>query len=126
MSKEQLKLEAYLNHILEAIKRIDRYVEDIDEPNFLSNEMIQDAVVRNLEIIGEASRNVQRDYSDFIKKHPDILFSSAYEMRNALSHGYFSVDYEIVWKTIERDLPIFEEQIRKVTITSSGKHNGSS
>ncbi len=117
MSKNKLKLQSYLNHILNAIARIERYLEDIDEVNFLSNELVQDAVIRNLEIIGEASRNVERDYPDFVEKHPDISFSSAYEMRNALSHGYFSVDFEIVWKTIERDLPEFESSILKIIKT---------
>jgi uncharacterized protein with HEPN domain len=114
MSREQNRLYDYLDHILQAITRIERYIEDIDEIDFLNNELIQDAVIRNLEIIGEASRNIEREHPEFTQAHPEISFSSAYEMRNALSHGYFKVDFEIVWKTIERDLPEFENSIRRI------------
>ena len=69
------------------------------------------AVIRNLEIIGEASRNINRHYPEYVEQHADIPFSFAYEMRNVLAHGYFKVDLEVVWKTIERDLPELEVMI---------------
>ena len=65
MNRDQQRLLDYLQHILEAIKRIQRYVTDIDEVSFLENELIQDAVIRNLEIIGEASRNITRHYPEY-------------------------------------------------------------
>ncbi len=111
MSKDKQRLIDYLKHILEAIARIQRYIEDIDEIAFLDNELIQDAVIRNLEIIGEASRNINKHYPEYSEKHANIPFAVAYEMRNALSHGYFKVDLDIVWKTIERDLPELEMMI---------------
>lgn len=111
MSRDKQRLFDYLNHILEAIKRIQHYVEDIDEVAFLNSELIQDAVIRNLEIIGEASRNVSRHYPDYAEQHAAVPFSFAYEMRNALAHGYFKVDLEVVWKTIERDIPKLEVMI---------------
>lgn len=111
MSKDKQRLIDYLKHILEAIARIERYIEDIDEIAFLDNELIQDAVIRNLEIIGEASRNINKHYPEYSEKHANIPFAVAYEMRNALSHGYFKVDLDIVWKTIERDLPELEMMI---------------
>ena len=73
--------------------------------------MIQDAVIRNFEIIGEASKNIERLYPEFIKTHSDIPFIDAYEMRNALSHGYFKVDLDILWKTIQVNLPDLKIQI---------------
>ena len=112
MSRENKRIIDYLNHILDAIDRIERYVENIDEVGFIENELIQDAVVRNLEVVGEACRNIERDHPDFAEKHQEIPFTYAYEMRNVLSHGYFKIDYEIVWKTIERDLPALEKSIR--------------
>ncbi len=112
MSRDKQRLLDYLQHILKAITRIQHYIEDIDEPSFLTNELIQDAVIRNLEIIGEASRNINRHYPDYADQHASVPFSIAYEMRNALAHGYFNVDLEIVWKTIERDLPELEDIIR--------------
>lgn len=114
MSRDQKRLVVYLEHILKAIQRIDHYTEDMDEDSFLKNELVQDATVRNLEVIGEASRNIDRYFQDFVKKHPAIPFMSAYEMRNALSHGYFKVDFGVVWKTIERDLPEMHEQISQL------------
>jgi uncharacterized protein with HEPN domain len=104
----------YLDHILEAIERIERYVEDMDEPAFGRNEMAQDAVIRNFEIIGEASRDIERHFPNFAAAHPDLPLPIAYEMRNALAHGYFKVQLEIVWKTIEDDLPRLYEQVQKI------------
>jgi uncharacterized protein with HEPN domain len=60
MTREQLRLLDYLDHILEAIERIEEYVEDLDENAFLLNQLIQDAVIRNLEVIGEASHNIEK------------------------------------------------------------------
>ncbi len=101
----------YLAHILEAITRIDEYVEDMDEAEFLQDHRTQDAVIRNFEIIGEASRNIERRYPHFAAEHPEVPWVIAYEMRNALAHGYFKVDLSIVWRTIEVDLPPLSAQI---------------
>ena len=114
MNRDKQRLLDYLNHILESIARIERYVEGFDHVSFLNNELIQDAVIRNMEIIGEASRNVERYYPDFANQHSNVPFSIAYEMRNALAHGYFKVDFEVVWKTIERDLPELENSLERL------------
>ncbi len=103
--KDEVRLLGYLEHIAQAIERIQRYTQDIDEAGFFQNEMTQDAVIRNFEIIGEASRNIERRYPEFATHHSQLPLASAYEMRNALAHGYFKVDLAIVWKTIENDLP---------------------
>ena len=71
-------------------------------------------IIRNLEIIGEASRNIVRHYPHYVEQHVSVPFSIAYEMRNALAHGYFNVDLEVVWKTIERDLPELEVMIESL------------
>ena len=114
MSAEARRLSNYLGHILQAIERIHRYTEDMDEIGFSQNDMTQDAVIRNLEIIGEASRNIARHYPDFADAHPELPLSFAYEMRNALAHGYFKVDMAIVWKTIETDLPHLHRQVQAI------------
>ena len=111
MSYESQRLFDYLAHILQAIERIQHYADDMDEVTFLHNLMAQDAVIRNLEVIGEASRNIERDSPAFATTHPELPLSIAYEMRNALAHGYFKVDLDIVWKTIEKDLPLLQQQI---------------
>jgi uncharacterized protein with HEPN domain len=111
---EDFRINDYLGHILEAIERINRYVGTINEDEFLEDEKTQDAVIRNFEIIGEASRNIERYHPDFAREHSHIPWGVAYEMRNFLAHGYFMVDTEIVWKTIKNDLPNMAEQISRL------------
>lgn len=79
--------------------------------------MTQDAVIRNLEVIGEASRNIEHTYPEFAATHPDLPLTAAYEMRNALAHGYFKVDLMIVWKTLENDLPKLQAQTQALVET---------
>jgi len=107
-----LRVADYLRHILDAIERIDRYTADMDELTFLDSELEQDAVIRNIEVIGEASNNIQRVAPDFVIQHDDIPWQVMYTMRNRLSHGYHKVDMEIVWKTIQHDLPGLYRQVQ--------------
>jgi uncharacterized protein with HEPN domain len=86
----------------------------MDEMTFLGNKLVQDAVIRNFEIIGEASNNIDKRFPEFVAAHPAIPLTSAYQTRNALAHGYFKVDFEIIWKTIHRDLPDLYRLIQKV------------
>ncbi len=114
MSKDGLRIPDYLDHILDAISRIGKYTEGLTEAAFSSDEKTQDAVVRNFEIIGEASKNIRDADAGFAADHPDIPWSLMYRMRNALSHGYHEVDFEVVWRTIRDDLPGLERRIRAV------------
>lgn len=109
-----LRIPDYLDHILEALSRIFEYVDDIDEVGFLQNALVQDAVIRNLEVVGEAARNLVRYHPDFTAQYSDIPWEDMYWMRNRISHGYFSIDFEIVWKTIEKDLPELEKQVKAI------------
>lgn len=121
MSRDQQRLSDYLAHILEAIERIDRYTEDMDEVAFLGNGLVQDAVVRNLEIVGEASNNIGKHHAEFVAAHPELPLAFAYQMRNAVAHGYFKVDFEIVWRTIQRDLPKFYAAVRNASTSLTSK-----
>jgi uncharacterized protein with HEPN domain len=112
--KEQPRLRNYLLHIEEAIEAIFTYTNDIDETAFLQNRLVQDAVIRNFEVIGEASRNITQRYCEYAEQHPELGWSDMVAMRNRIAHGYFSIDLEIVWRTIERDLPELEENIIKL------------
>lgn len=114
MSRDKQRLIDYLQHIVEAAARIEKYTEDMVEWSFLDNELVQDAVIRNLEVIGEASNNIKKHFPDFLDEYPYLPLGLVYEMRNALSHGYFKVDLEIVWKTVENNLPIFSAQIEEI------------
>ncbi len=100
-----LRVPDYLGHILAAIERIERHTSDVDELGFLNSELIQDAVIRNIEIIGEASNNIQRVDPVFAARHAEIPWQVMYAMRKRVSHGYDKVDFEMVWKTICNDMP---------------------
>jgi uncharacterized protein with HEPN domain len=120
MSRDQQRLVDYLAHILEAIERVERYTKDMAEVTFLENELVQDAVIRNFEIIGEASKNIETHYPEFATAHPELPLAFAYQMRNSVAHSYFKVDFEIVWETIHSDLPGLRAQIRDVHATLQG------
>lgn len=123
MSRDPQRLPDYLEHILEAIERIHSYVDDVDEVGFLASKLLQDAVIRNLEVIGEAARNIERVHPDFAAAHPELPLALANDMRNALAHGYFKVNLEIVWKTIQNDLPGLHVQIQEVHTGLLGNQN---
>jgi uncharacterized protein with HEPN domain len=108
------RIHDYLRHILRAIERIERYTAGMDEVGFLNSELVQDAVIRNIEIIGEASNNIQRGAPEFAAQHDDIPWQVMYTMRNRVSHGYDKVDLEVVWRTIQGDLPRLCSQIQAV------------
>lgn len=108
---DSLRLPEHLGHIVQAIDRIQRYVEDMTETSFLQDEKTQDAVIRNFEVIGEASNNIKKNHPAFVSQHPEVPLNFAYEMRHALAHGYFKVDFELVWKTIHADLPVLRAQV---------------
>jgi len=114
MTRDPQRLSDFLTHILEAIERIEEYVSDLDEMAFLENKLVQDAVIRNFEVIGEASNNIEKRFPEFVTAHPELPLASAYQMRNAVAHGYFKVDFEILWKTIQRELPSFYAKVQGV------------
>ncbi len=114
MSRGTPRISDYLGHILEAIHRINHYTEDLTEAAFLGNELVQDAVIRNIEIMDEAAKNMERRHPDFSEQHPDVPWEDIYLMRNRVSHGYFSIDLEIVWNTIQNDPPVLERQVREL------------
>lgn len=77
----------------------------------MADRKTRDAVIRNLEVIGEACNNISKNHPAFSSQHASVPWGFAYEMRKALSHGYFIVDLGIVWQTIQQDLPNLKAQI---------------
>lgn len=118
---EKLRIADYLSHISVAIERIQCYVEGIDELKFLDTPMIQDAVLRNMEIIGEAANNIEKRYPNYSSAHPEIDWLVIYAMRNRISHAYHKVDLEIVWRTIQHDLPSLQTYVNIMLNEASGK-----
>ena len=97
-----------IGHIRESIRRILDYTAP-GKAAFLAEPMIQDAVLRNLEIIGEATKRLSPDLRD---RHPDIPWRSMAALRDVLAHGYMSVDLEIVWDVVENRLGDLNERIQ--------------
>jgi uncharacterized protein with HEPN domain len=92
----------YIDHILNSLNRILDYISGKDRESFEADLVTQDAVVRQLEIIGEATKRVSKE---FRSKHPDIPWSDMAGMRDVLIHDYIDVDFGIVWKTASEDIP---------------------
>jgi len=101
----------YIKHILSCIEKIQRYTLEIKEDDFLSNELIQDAVIRNFEIIGEATKKLDQNFRD---KYPNIEWKKIAGMRDKLIHDYIGVDIWAVWMVIEKILPELEQEIKTI------------
>ena len=101
----------YLRHILDAIGRVESYVSGVDESDFLENAEKQDAVIRQLQIIGEA---VKRLSEELRAAYPDIPWREVAGMRDKLVHDYFGVDLQFVWITAAQDVPALKPQIERV------------
>lgn len=97
-----------LNHIISAIEKIDKYTAEVDYTHFESNEMLQDAIFKNLEIIGEAAYKVTAKTKE---KHDHIEWRKIEGLRHKLVHDYYKIDLEIVWQTKDKSLPKLHEEI---------------
>ena len=100
--------EVYLHHILDAIGRIETYAAGLRRDTFFQEQMVQDAVVRQLEIIGEASHRLSDDFRD---RHSFIPWRAIIGMRNRIAHDYLNIDLQVVWEVVQQDLPLLKDQI---------------
>lgn len=98
----------YLEHISESIAKIEKYISGVDEDNFMSNEQLQDAVIRQLQIIGEAAKRLTVDTT---AKYSEVEWKDIAGMRDKLVHDYFGVDLDAVWDTVVHDLPILKQAL---------------
>lgn len=101
----------FLRHILESIELIKKRMKDVTYEEFTSDVDLQDMVIRRLEVIGEAVRNLPKE---FRQEHSEVDWQNPAGMRSMLIHGYFQVDLDVVWDTVTNDLPAFKEQIKKL------------
>lgn len=93
--------EVYVRHILDAIEAIMSFLDGVDYARFTEDLLIQSGVIRQIEIIGEAARNISDEYR---VRHADIPWRDIIGMRSKLIHEYFGVDLEAVWKTAREDI----------------------
>jgi hypothetical protein len=102
---------AYLLHILDCVGKIDRYLQNYSFEKFANDDLVIDAVVRNVEIIGEVSSNLTRD---FRSKHTQIPWRKIIDTRNRIVHGYATVDLEIIWNITQTELENLKIEIEKI------------
>lgn len=101
----------YVDDILSALKKINKFCKNVSKNDFMKNELLMDAVVRNLEIIGEASSKLT---APFMKKHKEIEWRKIIGMRNRIIHAYDTVNFEIVWDVVQEDLPALKGKLEKI------------
>lgn len=111
MNRDLLRARDYLGHMLEAVCQIQLYAAGKSPKEFLADRLLQDAIIRNFEVLGEASRLLLDLAIDAASRFPGIPFAAIYAMRNQLSHGYFAIDLDIVWRVIERDIPSLRKEL---------------
>ena len=96
-----------LLHILDAIERIERYAARGREA-FEQEELIQNWMVRHLQVIGEAARAISHEFRD---KHPEIPWTEIVGTRHVLVHDYFGIDLDVVWRVVDREIPVLKRKI---------------
>ena len=114
MNKDDLTAKDFLQHILEAADRVLRYTNGMGRKEFSADTLVQDAVIRNVESIGEATNNLLEVAPDIGASYPSIPFAQIRGMRNRVAHGYFAVSLSMIWDTVQVDIPELRQQIAKV------------
>jgi len=101
----------YIKHIKESISKILVYTKNFSKTSFNDNPLVQDAVIRQLELIGEATKRISKEFRD---KYPDVPWQDMAGMRDILIHDYLNVDLDIVWKTVKIDIPKLNKIIKSI------------
>ncbi len=101
----------FIKHMIKAIKNIEEYTLELTLEEFLKNKLVKDAVVRNLEVIGEATKKIN---DGFRNKHPEIPWKYMAAFRDRLIHHYFGIDYSLVWDVVKNKLPFVLADLKKL------------
>lgn len=118
MKKEYRNYKMYLEDMVLAMGRIAEYINGYTFIVFRQDYKTVDAVIRNFEVIGEASKNLPKEFKE---KHPEIPWNEMYLLRNKISHEYFGIDYEIIWDLASNYLPENKKQI-EIILSTLKKH----
>lgn len=109
----------YLKHILDAIHNLNSFMKNVTEKEFRENTEKQYAVLRALEIIGEATKNLSMETK---AKYPEVEWADIAGMRDKLIHQYFGVDLALVWETVKKNLPALEKVVSEMLVKSDHKN----
>jgi uncharacterized protein with HEPN domain len=101
----------YLHHIMDAFVQIERYTDGVSHDDFMENRLLQDGVIRQLEVMGEAARNLTEDLRN---EYPNIPWRQMIGLRNRMIHAYFNVNLQIIWEIIQGDIPNLKKDINYV------------
>ena len=107
MKLEPRDAEAFLQDIVDWGERAQRHLHEVSEDKFMKNLLLQDAVSKCIESIGEAANRATKADPDILARHPSFDFRAAYAMRNALAHGYYTIKPDVLWSTVHDSLPSF-------------------
>ena len=109
------RVQDYLEHIAQALNRATTYLQHLDDfAPFEQDQRSQDAVLRNITIIGEAVSRIYRAAPNFIAEHPELPWAIIRAMRNLVIHEYSYVDLQIIWRTVKDDMPAMKRQIDRL------------
>jgi len=109
--REQVKDKGRLEHILESIENLFEFTKDVDFEHFVTNKLLNFAVIKNIENIGEAGYKLTKEFK---KKHPEIRWEAMIKMRHVLVHDYYQIKNEIAWDVIQKDLSSLKEKIQQL------------
>ena len=132
MKGTTLTVDDLLDHMSEACRKITEYTAGMDEEAFYQSPKTLDAVVKNIEVLGEAANALIKNYPIFTESASEIPWRQLNGMRNRLVHGYFDIDRQVVWKTVVTDIPLLAnslvdiQQNQSQLIAAASRNNGQS
>ena len=101
----------FIDYILECIELIEKYIKGKNKQDFLNSQLLQDGIIRRIEIIGEAVKNLPEEFK---KLHESIPWKEIVGMRDIITHKYFGIDLELTWEVLDKELPFLKQDILKL------------
>jgi uncharacterized protein with HEPN domain len=124
VTDKTLRAEDYVGHMLEAVANVLAYTKGFDEARLRETPVVRDAVIRNLEVLGEAARSMIRHAPAVVAANPQIPWDVIYATRNRLSHGYMDIDLHVVWQVVSRELPGLRQHLADLAGSLSSRRDG--